>query len=127
MLERTDSARVAILPDLGQTLKTAGDFERARAILDEAVELGRETGDVRNEQRARVELLVLRMESEPDFPMAEFVAGVDTAVGLLAELGDDAAVARALQARSVAYLVASRYDLMEEPLERGPRSRSSRR
>ena len=119
VLERTDPARVAILPDLGQTLKTAGDFERARAILDEAVELGRETGDVRNEQRARVELLVLRMESEPDFPMAEFVAGVDTAVGLLAELGDDAAVARALQARCVAYLVASRYDLMEEPLERG--------
>jgi tetratricopeptide (TPR) repeat protein len=60
---------------------------------------------------------VLRIQSEPDFPVTEFAAGVDDAIGLLVELDDDAAVARALHARCVAYLMAGRYDLMEQPLE----------
>jgi len=117
LLERTDPSRVAMLPDLGYTLVTTGDFVRARAILEEAIELGCETGDARTEHRARVEVLVLRVQSEPDFPVTEFVAGVEEAARVLAELGDDAAVARALHARTVAHLMAGRYDLMEQPLE----------
>lgn len=117
LLERTDPARVASLADLGHALVSTGDLVRARAILAEAVELGRETGDARTENRACVELLSLRLQSEPDFPVNEFVAGVEQAARALAELDDDAAVARALHARSVAYLMASRYDLMEQPLE----------
>ena len=117
LLERTDPARVAMLPDLGHTLVSTGDFVRARPTLEEAVELGRETGDTRTEHRARVELLVLRVQSEPDFPVTEFIAGVEEAARILTELDDDAAVARALFARSNAYLMASRYDLMEQPLE----------
>jgi class 3 adenylate cyclase/tetratricopeptide (TPR) repeat protein len=119
LLERTDPARVTLLPDLGHTLVKTGDLVRARSILDEAVELGRESGDARSEHRARVELLVLRVQSEPDFPVTEFVAGVDDAIHVLGELNDDAGVAHALYARGVAYLMAARYDLMEEPLERG--------
>ncbi len=117
LLERSDSARVAVLPDLGHILVTTGDLVRARAILDEAIELARETRDGRTEHRARVELLELRVQSEPDFPVTEFIVGIEEANGVLAELGDDAAVARALLVGSRAHLMASRYDLMEQPLE----------
>ncbi len=118
LLERTEPARVAILPDLGYTLVSTGDFVRARTILDEATELGHDTGDARTEHRARVELLVLRLHREPDFPVTEFIADVEEAARVLAELDDDAAVARALYARCLAHLMAGRYDLMEQPLER---------
>ena len=117
LLERTDPARVALLADLGHAVMVTGDFVRGRAILEEAVELGREIGDARTENWARVELLWLRMQSEPDLPLNEFVAGVEQAVRALEALGDDAAVARALLVRSFADLMTSRYDLMEQPLE----------
>jgi predicted ATPase len=118
LLAADSAARLALLPDLGSTLLRSGDFRRGRSVLEEAIERAGVTGDVANEQRARIDLLDLRMQSEPGLPMELFVEEIEEAVGILAELGDDSAVAHGLRVLSQAHLNASRYDLMQKPLER---------
>jgi ATP/maltotriose-dependent transcriptional regulator MalT len=58
--------RVGPLVALGEALHLAGETERARAALEEGAALARTAGDAHHEWLARIELVSLRLDTEPE-------------------------------------------------------------
>jgi tetratricopeptide (TPR) repeat protein len=86
LLEPTDSARLAILPELGRALDSCGRFDDARACFAEAVQQAEAVGDERALAYARVvRCLSSGFELEP----AEWRRVADEAAAVFESLRDD--------------------------------------
>ena len=95
LLPRSAPARLEPLCELGLALRTAGEIERAHAVLGEAAELARAAGEQRLELRARIELANAQLSSEPEGgagPLLDLIAG---AIPVFEGFGDDRSLGRA--------------------------------
>src|SRR5438105_604150 len=91
-----DSARLALLPLLGEALIDAGDFTRAEAVLDEALTRAEAAGDERLAAEARLSRLLVRFFGADPASWAEEVERETArAIPVFEAAGDDAALAKA--------------------------------
>ncbi|MGI8657905.1 MAG: adenylate/guanylate cyclase domain-containing protein [Candidatus Limnocylindria bacterium] len=90
--------RVALLPAMGAALRDIGEMERAEAVLVEAVERGRATGQVGAAAAAGIALVDLRLHRDPDKSLGQTAARRATreAIATFEEIGDRAGLALAL-------------------------------
>jgi class 3 adenylate cyclase/tetratricopeptide (TPR) repeat protein len=98
LLPPTDGLRLGLLPTLGRALRGSGQLERADAVLSEAVELGRATGLRGVAADAAVALTDLRFHraAQTGVGRDDVRRELDAAIPVFEELGDEAALARAL-------------------------------
>jgi len=118
LLPDEDPLRVATLPELVSALMRAGDFERADAVLAEAMERAVAAGDKRLELRTLIERQFFRMFTDPEGATEELLRVAEGAIPLLEELGDELGLAKAWWLRSEADLIACRWGARAEALER---------
>jgi class 3 adenylate cyclase/tetratricopeptide (TPR) repeat protein len=96
VLPADDRGRLKLLPSLGRALMEAGQLERAAAVLSDAVEGGREAGERGVATDAGVALSQLRLVTAPQMSDETIARDLEEAITVLKELGDEAALARAL-------------------------------
>jgi class 3 adenylate cyclase/tetratricopeptide (TPR) repeat protein len=96
VLAEDDPVRLQQLPLLGQALVESGAWQRAKAVLDEATDRGRATGDRRVVAEAAVELCFLSLHSGNDVTHAQMEAALAEAAGTFEAIGDEAGLARTL-------------------------------
>jgi tetratricopeptide (TPR) repeat protein len=89
LLPAEDRRRIPLLPDLGDAFREAGDFSRAKTVLDEAEQLATAAGDRGLAAFARVIRLRLEMQTDPDFSADEVEGEVREAVADLESSGVD--------------------------------------
>jgi class 3 adenylate cyclase/tetratricopeptide (TPR) repeat protein len=92
-----DRRRLSVLPDLGRVLREAGHLERADAVLSQAVELGRATGERGIAADAAVALSDLRLHrtAHTGVSREDVFRELDSAIRVFEELGDLGGLARA--------------------------------
>ena len=94
LLPRADPRRVALLPDLGESLSEVGRLNEGRAVLHEAAERARELGDIAVEWRAISADGWWRLRV--DFaPVAEITKLAYEAIRALEHIGDESGLAHA--------------------------------
>jgi class 3 adenylate cyclase/tetratricopeptide (TPR) repeat protein len=91
-----DVRRLALLPVLGRALHDAGQWDRAEAVLLEALRIGRAMGERRLTADASVALTHLRIFADHDTTHDKIRAELAEPVSVFEELGDEAGLARAL-------------------------------
>jgi tetratricopeptide (TPR) repeat protein len=91
-----DPQRLRLLPFLGRALVEAGEWERADAVLSEAVEAGRAAGEAGAAADAVVALTFVRLHIDPETSHAKVRAELEPAIGVFEELDDRAGLGRAL-------------------------------
>ena len=89
-----DAGRRALLPDLAHALRWAGEFARAEAVLNEAIEAARTAGDQRVELYASIGRANLRSVTDPDFAMAELLEMAERAIPIFEREGDELGLTR---------------------------------
>jgi len=95
LLPRSAPARLEPLCELGLALRTAGEIERAHAILGEAAELAKAAGERRLELRARIELANAQLSSEPEGGAGPLLDLLGAAIPVFEGYGDDRSLGRA--------------------------------
>ncbi len=96
----SDPDRLAILPDLGESLMELGEFEDAERVLKEAIAGAREHSDDRLEAEASLLALMLQLYTADATDWAESVATqVDRAVPIFEAMDDHAGLALAWRLR----------------------------
>jgi class 3 adenylate cyclase len=96
LLAPVDPRRLAFLPDLGEALVDLGEFERARAVLDDGIAHAAARGDELAATRIRLaRLLVLFYGGDETSWETEVERETGRALPALEAAGDDAALARA--------------------------------
>ena len=91
-----DARRLTLLPFLGRALHEAGQWDRAQAILAEAVELARAAGDRRVAADGAVTLIHLRLFTDKTTSHEQVRRELADPARVFEELGDEAGLARAL-------------------------------
>jgi FimV-like protein len=81
--------RLALLPELADAYRALGDFDRARALLDEALE----ASDERVVWRARCARIGLLLRTEMELRPDELLAEADQAIAVFERLGDERGLA----------------------------------
>ena len=99
LLDPSDPARLAILPDLGRALDSSGRSEDAKACFAEAVERSEAAGDVRALAHARVGRY---LTVESDLSPSDFRRLADDCHATFERLGDDRGLALAWRLRGFA-------------------------
>ena len=92
--------RLALLADLGDALRESGDFERAGAVLLEAVERARSSGHVAAECHALAVHARMRLQVDTSTSTNAVLAEVDRAIEVFERLGDERGLARAWVVRA---------------------------
>ncbi len=100
LLEPSDPARLAILPDLGVALDSAGRLDDAGACFDEAAQLSEAAGDERALAYARLRRLLTYGADEVS--ASEYRRVADESQALFERLGDDRGLTIAWQLRAEA-------------------------
>ena len=97
LLPQDDSRRLSLLAPLGRALRDTGQLARAVSVLTEAVERAREASE-HGVAADAVALSVLRLHTAPQefVGQALVIRELEGAIPVLEELGDEAALARAL-------------------------------
>jgi class 3 adenylate cyclase/tetratricopeptide (TPR) repeat protein len=110
LLSELDPARLAILPDLGETLVDVGRFTDAEAVLSEASAAAEAAGDLRVETDARLRRLLLELRTgEVDLWSAAAVRQSEDAINVFTQLGDRAGLAKAYRVLGYVHGTACRY------------------
>ena len=117
LLGGDDTSRAALLVELGSASMRAGEWDRAQALLDEAVECARRAGDRRSELRATVELQWRRSYTEPEQAAVEDRRVAEAIIPELEELHDHEGLAKAWWLLSEAHLIAGQWGRRIEALE----------
>jgi class 3 adenylate cyclase/tetratricopeptide (TPR) repeat protein len=94
LLPPGDPSRIELLPDLGMAL-TQSDIPRADAVLTEAIEGARTTGDRRLEARAGVRRVFTRLLLDPQVSQERSLREVEGYLALFEEWADDLGMAEA--------------------------------
>jgi class 3 adenylate cyclase/tetratricopeptide (TPR) repeat protein len=93
LLPGADPSRRRLLPELGAALIDVGEFDRARAVLDEAIDAARAAGDAPAEALAHIQQQYLR--NATGGLIREELLEAQAAANALEPLGDAAALAQA--------------------------------
>ncbi len=91
-----DPQRLRLLPSLGRALTEGGEWERADAVLSEAVEAGRAAGEHGVAADAAVALTFIRLHTDPESSHAKVRGELDAAIRVFEQIDDAAGLARAL-------------------------------
>jgi class 3 adenylate cyclase/tetratricopeptide (TPR) repeat protein len=111
--------RGELLVDLAEALHETGELQRAREILQQALDGASASGDDRVEARARLELANLRPLFDPgSVALEELQLAGEHAVAVFERLGDDRRLARALLRIADAHWLHCRVTPGEPLLER---------
>jgi DNA-binding SARP family transcriptional activator len=121
LLSRDDALRLELLCELGLAMRTAGDIERASAVLQEAGEAAAAAGERRLELRARMELANVQLSAHPHGSADTLLQLAADAIPTFEALGDDRSLGRAwllsgyvhggLHCRNAAWLDAAEHSL----------------
>jgi class 3 adenylate cyclase/tetratricopeptide (TPR) repeat protein len=95
LLATDDPTRDDVLLELGGALVLTGDSVRADAVLTEAIEAGRRSGDRRLELRSVLERAFLRTLTDPEWSVDDLRWVSEHVMAELEGLGDDLGVAKA--------------------------------
>jgi class 3 adenylate cyclase/tetratricopeptide (TPR) repeat protein len=106
---RDDPARLLLAPDVGVALYERGAIGEAVALLEDAIELARATGDRRAELRVALERALVAVYTADAGAHGPVLALADEAIPVFAAVGDEVALSRAWQARSLVHRLAGRY------------------
>jgi DNA-binding SARP family transcriptional activator len=94
LLDLRDPNRLSLLPEFGRALCESGDLDGAEAVLEDAIEQARRTGDDGLEGRAHV--WKLNVSALRGAALQECLAGTTRAIALLEQAEDDIGLAQAL-------------------------------
>jgi class 3 adenylate cyclase len=119
LLRESPTERLELLVDLAEALHEVGKLQRAREVLQEALDRAKADRDVGVEARARLELASLRPLFDTEAETAdELLHAGEHAVAVFERLGDDRQLARALVRLADAHWLHCRVAPMEPLLER---------
>ena len=118
LLDLTDPARLALLPDLGEALTDAGDLVGAERVLDEALRGARAIGDRGSEGHATIVRLLLMESTEPKNLSEVALRELEWVIPVFEELGDHLGLARAWRLTADVRWAQARYGDVDEALER---------
>jgi class 3 adenylate cyclase/tetratricopeptide (TPR) repeat protein len=118
LLPDDDRNRGALLTDLGSAAIRAGEWERARAFLEEAISAATRGGDRRSELRATIELQWQRSYTEPDGAADEDRRVAQSVIPELERLDDHLGLAKAWWLLSEAHVIAGHWGARSDALER---------
>ena len=98
LLPVDDGRRLSLLPTLGRALREGGQLERADAVLLEALEHGRASGERGIAADASIALADLRFHrtAQTGVGREDVLRDVDAAIQVFDDVGDQAGLARAL-------------------------------
>ena len=91
-----DPRRLRLLPTLGRALTEKGEWERAEAVLSEAVGASKAAGEHGVAADATVALLFIRLHTDPQSSHAKVREEVQAAIRIFEQVDDKAGIARAL-------------------------------
>ncbi|NUR78032.1 MAG: hypothetical protein HOQ28_17305, partial [Thermoleophilia bacterium] len=95
LAETGTSARLELLPDLGEAVREGGDYPRAEAVLAEAISSAGEAGDAALEEYARLVRLRMRVQTEAERGPEVVVDGARRALDAFGPADDDRSLAKA--------------------------------
>jgi class 3 adenylate cyclase len=95
LIPAADEVRVQAQPELAGVLLAMGEYERAAAVLNEAIEVARRAGDERAEAHTLLGLASLRIKTDPAHDMTGLRAEAERLISVFERLGDDDGLARA--------------------------------
>ena len=113
-----DPQRLRLLPSLGRALAEKGEWERADAVLSEAVEAGRAAGQHGVAADATVALLYVRLHTDPASSHAKVRGELKAAIRVFEHVDDKAGLARALSLAGMLRLWRGEAAVAIEELER---------
>ena len=96
LLPEDDPTRLRMLVPLGYALTDAGDWEKAGVLLAEAVSVAEAAGDRLAAADAKVALMFVTLHTESETLHSDVRAELAAAIAVFEELGDQAALGRAL-------------------------------
>jgi len=118
LLPGKDPSRLALLPELGAALWQAGEFERADAVLGEAIDEGGAAGRDGLMWRASVERAHLRLFIDAESGTEEAKAVAEGAIPVFEREGDDLGLAKAWRLLAEVDWIPCRAAGAEKALER---------
>jgi class 3 adenylate cyclase/tetratricopeptide (TPR) repeat protein len=118
LLPDEDRGRSELLTELGSAAMRAGEWDRARALLDEAISFAKRDGDRRSELRALIELQWQRSYTEPEGAADDDRRVAEAAIPELERIGDHLGLAKAWWLLSESHLIAGRWAARTDALER---------
>jgi DNA-binding SARP family transcriptional activator/tetratricopeptide (TPR) repeat protein len=89
------SARLELLPDLGEAVREGGDYPRAEAVLAEAINAAGEAGDGALEEYARLVRLRMRVQTDSELDAELVVDGARRALDAFSAVDDARSLAKA--------------------------------
>jgi predicted ATPase len=89
------SARLELLPDLGEAVREGGDYPRAEEVLAEAISAAGEAGDGALEEYARLVRLRMRVQTDAEHSAEEVVVGARRALDAFGAVDDARSLAKA--------------------------------
>jgi predicted ATPase len=89
------SARLELLPDLGEAVREGGDYPRAEAVFAEAITQAGENGDAAVEEYARLVRLRMRVQTDADMGAEDVVDGARRALDAFGAVDDARSLAKA--------------------------------
>jgi tetratricopeptide (TPR) repeat protein len=91
-----DPERLRLLPSLGRALIEVGEWERADALLSEAVEAAKAAGEQAASADAAVALTYVRLHTDPETSHAKVRGELEAAIRIFEQIDDEAGLGRAL-------------------------------
>jgi tetratricopeptide (TPR) repeat protein len=118
LLPDDDRGRSELLTELGSAAMRAGEWERARGLLDEAISSAKRDGDRRSELRALIELQWHRSYTEPEGAADDDRRVAEATIPELERIGDHLGLAKGWWLLSESHLIAGRWAARTDALER---------
>jgi class 3 adenylate cyclase/tetratricopeptide (TPR) repeat protein len=118
LLPDEDRGHGALLTELGSAAIRAGEWERARTLLEQAIAAAAQAGDRRSELRATIELQWQRSWTEPEGAADEDRRVAEAVIPELERVDDHAGLAKAWWLLSEAHAIAGRWGARTDALER---------
>ena len=117
LLPPEDAERPMLLTELGSAAMRGGEWENARAVLEDAVAAARRAGDRRSELRATIELQWQRSYTEPEGAAEADRQVAETVIPELERLDDPLGLAKAWWLLSESHVIAGRWAARADALE----------
>ncbi len=118
LLPDDDPRRSPVLTELGSVAMRAGEWDRARELLEHAVLAARQRGDRRSELRANVELQWQRSYTEPAAAEEEDRRVAESVIPELERIDDHLGLSKAWWLLSESHVIGGRWRERSDALER---------